>query len=175
MAEGSAHDFTSGVASSPSTLRRGNTSEHREGCHDPLRCILTVILDNEFGGDEERRRLGETAHHHPSVTHTPPQSRPWPESSREPERVDLGVTFAAEVEAGLDRGWPLCHAFRTGGRRRGSGDLRFQLGHEPTIDPTPHHFGVLGGSIRSMVFTRSIDLSNDATLLTPVLSAHATR
>lgn len=35
-----------------------------------------------------------------------------------------------------------------------------------------HRFG---GSIRSMVWTRSIDRSNDATLLTPVLSAQATR
>ena len=32
----------------------------------------------------------------------------------------------------------------------------------------------LGGSIRSTVFARSIDLSNDATLPTPVLSAQAT-
>ena len=36
-----------------------------------------------------------------------------------------------------------------------------------------HHTG--GGSIRSIVFIRSMDRSKDTTLLTPVLSAQATR
>jgi hypothetical protein len=48
----------------PSAARRiggSDAGEHRERSCDARRCIVAVVVDDQFGGEVERVRLGETA------------------------------------------------------------------------------------------------------------------
>ena len=79
--------------------------------------------------------------------------------------VEVVTTIMAEVGPGIDvaGGFPARFVFERDRRSTDDSDPQAVLGQ------------VAGGSVRSIVPTRSIDRSNEAMRLTPELSAEATR